>query len=205
MLFPDWSSDNSLTVIALLIGGFGLALTYLQIRSGVKALQESAKANELAVSALQESAKANELSAQANQDTSDANDVAQLTALLALESSLSDARAKLIHTRNDLKDSDDPQEKARLEACREHYLNTLDRFCHCVRLGLFDEDLYRLDYRERVQTAVEVHGASFGPGTSFRHIAHVNKEWGEERSAADKRDLRVLALKKRRSGTALMD
>ena len=142
----------------LILGVVGLVLVVHQLRVGVSALARTAEANEL---------------------SAEAGDVAQLMVILALENQLGDAKIKILEATHNRAD------EAVLAPLIEHFLNTLDRFCHCVRLGLVNETTYRKDYKGRIKEAIRANPKHFTTGSPFLHIVHVDRLWTDEQDAAD--------------------
>lgn len=196
----DWLTLSNIESCAVIAGTLFAAYQLFYAR---KALQRSAEANELSKLALERSAEANEQGRQALQRSADANehaaeagDVSQLMVVLQIENQLAEARLKLIETRIEM-GMDESQLELGLKALQEHYLNALDRFCHCVRLGLVEETTYRKDYRTRVTDALKEHPQFFGESSPFQHIKSVNAAWAGDGNGDDYYDARIKARRQR--------
>jgi hypothetical protein len=153
----------------VVVTAIGLGLVVVQLRRGAKEL---------------------ELSGEANKNSN-------LMAVLALESSLSDARSKLAEVAsqmaliaNESKDNEG-EEPVALTIVRLHYnerveqyLNSADRLCACIIRGYVCETQYRQDYRPWISEIVKKHVDRLGPDTRHRNILKVNEAWSEDRNVS---------------------
>ena len=152
-------------IVGVVVAGVGVAVTYCQLARGAKALEDSANSNHLSA----------------------------LMAMLQIESTVNDAKRRLVDSARELRSKKSVSNAAAKEAeeymelCVEGYLDSLDRLCSAIRYGLVDEVMYRKDYRIVLRQAVKEHPARFAAGTNFRHIRFVNERWSEDKSARDER------------------
>ncbi len=136
-----------------------------------------------ASSQLKEMAEASKASARANEN-------ANIMAVLALESSIADARYHLIESAAKLNQYEDDEKafefaQAVYEAAGEQYLNATDRLCACIIRKQVDEQVYRRDYRLWVAEIVDKYQSELGPGTRHQNILTVHKAWSDDKSAVD--------------------
>ena len=156
-------------VLALAVAAAGVAVAWVQLGRGVGAIDRATAANRLAV--------------EANTRAADANQLSALMALLQVEAEIRRARDLLAVAAGDRKagKSTDAYLNARIEG----YLNALDRFCSCVRYGLFDESVYRREYRVLLHEAIKNNEDFFGAATPYRNITHVHGQWADDKDAHD--------------------
>lgn len=130
--------------------------------------------------ALNRSTRANELSAGANELTA-------LTAVLALENAMKDARGEVSDASTLHISKPDELSRLRLDQKVESYLNLVERFCACIRWGFVDEALFRADYRTIVGDVFENNPTE--TLVRYRHIRHVYDAWQNDRSAVEQRQI----------------
>lgn len=134
---------------------------------------------------LQAIATASQLSARANQNSN-------ILAVIALESSIADARYHYTESVARLASLPTPPDPKALEfataiyeAAGEQYLNAADRLCACIIRGQVDEVVYRRDYRPWIAEIVKGFAKEFGAGTRHQNILTVHRAWSDDKSAID--------------------
>jgi len=156
--------DIALGIVSAVIALVGLMFAAFQIRRAADALERSAEANQL---------------------TAEANNISNLMAVLQLEESINQAGYRLLDAVKEDDDNHTMRNASYIKVCTERYLNAIDRFCQCIRTGIVDEEIYRQDYRRRIEEAVEKNSGSFGTTTSYLHVMHVYQSWKADKSAVD--------------------
>ena len=121
-----------------------------------------------------------------------ANENANFMAVIALESSLADARKRLVEAVTRIEGlGENPAKEAvefaemMIEEAKEQYLNVTDRLCTCIIRGQVDEKIYRRDYRPWIAETVTKYSSDLGPSTRHPNIMKVHVAWSDDKSAID--------------------
>lgn len=119
------------------------------------------------------------------QATNKANEMANLMAVLQLETMVANSRSTWVDAMNKVilnPSSDAKFDDDLVNELREQYFNVLDRLCSCLRRGYIKEKEYQEDYRLQINEVITKYSSSFAPGTRHRNIVIVHDTWKDGKS-----------------------
>jgi len=59
----------------------------------------------------------------------------------------------------------------------EDYLNIFDRLSYFIRVGKFNENDFRTEYRDMLNDTISANEAKFRPGTRYLNMLKLNERW----------------------------
>jgi ABC-type antimicrobial peptide transport system permease subunit len=62
----------------------------------------------------------------------------------------------------------------------ENWLNSIERFCFCIKRNFFKEKDWKLEYRDYIKEIIQSFEYKFGAGTKYNNIIELNKKWSSE-------------------------
>lgn len=175
---PEFWIQVALAVLAL----SGIGLLFWQVRQAIDGLRQAVATGSETTGLLLVAVESLRRATEDKVNNEEAGEVVNLMAVIHLENTLAEALLRAEESRRRGEDN--------AELHLKFALDVLNRFCHCVRLGFVDENIYRVDYRSKIDDMIREHGARFDGTSTYQHTISVIKAWRDEKSAADRKPIR---------------
>jgi hypothetical protein len=106
---------------------------------------------------------------------------AQWSALLSLEQDIASRMERFIDLAKQMDTSSSPLQKEALDAAKERYFNSIDRFASLVLNGQFPQSELKQDYQDLIKNIICTYPADFDTNTHYRKVVKLHKKWEEEK------------------------